>query len=127
MVKCINVFKMDDCEWWASKWIKEKTLEYYMKEYGLTEKDVTIKDIEESNLDSEGMWWETTEPDDIKRLGDADEIVGCEVINGRIRKKVRFGDLMRRGAEVYKFIPFREALEKYGDFTEPFCLASTEW
>jgi len=64
---------------------------------------------------------------DIERLGDADEIIRYETIKGRKVRKVQFGNLMRSGNEVYKFISFREALKKHGDFTEPFCLASVVW
>jgi hypothetical protein len=125
----IKVFKMGDYEWWATKFNKEETLEWYIEESGLLEDEVSMDEMKECDLDKEGMWWETNDPEDIKKLGDADEIVGIEKINGRTRKRVRFGNLMRRGAEVYKFIPFREALEKYGDFEESscFCLATTEW
>lgn len=125
----IKVYKMGDHEWWATKWSKEKTREYYVKECGLDEEDVPIEDIKECDLDTEGMWWETNALEDIKKLGDADEIVGIEEINGRTRKRVRFGNLMRRDEQIYKYISFREALEKYGDFEESscFCLATTEW
>jgi hypothetical protein len=34
---------------------------------------------------------------------------------------------MRSGDEVFKYIPFRKAIELSGEFTEPFEIAATEW
>lgn len=128
-VNDVKVFKMDDYEWWASKWDKGNTHDYYLKEYGLDKEDAPIEDIQECNLDTEGMWWTTEDPADIERLGDADEIINYETINGRKVRKTKFGNLTRMfgNGEVHKFISLREALRRHGDFEEPFCLASTEW
>jgi hypothetical protein len=124
----IRVYKMDDYTWWASKTSKEEARDCYMEEYRrLKEEDVPIGGIRECNLDTEGMWWETRDDKDLERLGDADEIVGFEIVKGQTKRKIQFGNLLRDGDRIFKFISFREALQKHGDFTEPFCLASTEW
>lgn len=123
----IRVYKMNDYEWWASELDKKETNEFYKKELGLTNEDNPLEDIKECNIDKEGMWWETTDEKDLERLGDADEIIGIEKINGMIRKKVRFGDLMRRQEGIFKFISFREAIKICGEYKEPYEIASTEW
>lgn len=123
----IKVYKMNDYEWWASKLGKKETNEFYKKELRLTEEDNPSEDIKECNIDKEGMWWETVEEKDLERLGDADEIIGFENFNGMTRRKVQFGNLMRIGGEVYKFIPFREAIKNCGAYEEPHMIASTEW
>jgi len=118
----VKVYKMNDYEWWASKWDKERTNEFYLKEYELDEEENPVEEIEEYDLDKEGMWWDTIDKQDREKLGDADELIE-KMDDGSIK----FGSLMRRGIEVFKFISLREALERHGDFEEPFCLASTEW
>ena len=124
----IRVYQMNDCEWWASKLDKRATLNFYLKETCLTEEENPIEEVRECDIDKEGMWWETDDPEDIERLGDADEIIEFVKINGQTRSKVlQLGNLQRIYGKVFKLISFREALEKHGDFTEPFCLASTEW
>lgn len=120
----IKVFKMNDYEWWASKWNKEETNEFYKKEIG---EENSLEEIRECDLDKEGMWWNTGDKEDIEKLGDNDEIISVEVVDGITKRKTKFGDLQRQYSEIYKFIPLREALVKHGDFTEPFCIAGTEW
>ena len=112
----VKVYKMNDYSWFVSKWGIKETNDFYSREYD----DNDIGDIEECDLDTEGMWLETTDENDIKRLGDADELfanVGEDTI----------GDLWRRGNEVYKIVPFREVIAGIKDFTEPYEIATTEW
>ncbi len=128
-IKCIEtgqvfVYKMNDYEWWASKLSIEETEDFIEKEIG-GEND--LDDIEECDIDSEGMWWQTEEKEDLDKLGDADDLIDYEIISGQTRRKVSFGNLMRRDGEVFKYIPFRIALMKSGEYVEPFCIASTEW
>ena len=123
----IRVFKMNDYEWWASKWDMKRTNEWYKKEHGLSEEDNPLEDIRECNLDTEGMWWETEDKEDIERLGDHDEIISIEKINGMTKTKATFGNLQRKYGEVYKFISLREAVEKDMNFKVPYCIGSTEW
>ncbi len=118
----IYVYRMNDCEWWASKLSIEETEKFYRKEVG---EENAIEDIEECDIDHDGMWWDTEDKADLEKLGAADEIITYETKNGKL--KVSLGDLVRRGGEVYKYIPFRIALMKSGEHKEPFCLASTEW
>lgn len=112
----IKVYRMNDYEWYASKWDIEKTNEWYCEQF----EDNDIDDIEVSDLDNDGMWWNTVDKQDIDRLGDADEIIS-EI------GKPKAGDLMRKGSEVYKWITFREAIQFDLDFTEPYCIACTEF
>ncbi|GEM_PF-1156375 len=123
----IKVYKMNDYEWWASKWDKQETNEWYKKEHGLSEQDNPIEEVVESDLDKEGMWWETEDKEDIKKLGDSDEIIGFEIVNGQHKRKVTPGDLIRKGNEVYKYITFREAIAKDIYFKDPYCIASIDW
>lgn len=120
----IKVYRMDDYEWWASKWDKEKTNNFFNKEYG-TENE--IKYVEECDLDKDGMWYTTNNPEDIEELGDNDEIISIKKANGMTKREVAFGDLMRRDGEVFKYMSFRNVLKLYDDFKDPFMIASTEW
>lgn len=123
----IKVYKMNDYEWWASRLDPRETLDVYLKEYGLDEEDNPLEDIIECDIDKEGMWWETESEIDLKTLGDLDEIVNYEEINGRARRRPKFGNLMRRCGSVFAYIPFREAIERNGIYEDPFMIASTEW
>lgn len=123
----IKVYKMNDYEWWASMLDKRATLDFYLKETGLDDEENPIEDIRECDIDKEGMWWETEREEDIKRLGGNHEIVSYKTINGRKVRKPRPGNLMRLGGEVFKFISFREAIQKNGEYREPYLIASTEW
>lgn len=114
-MKDIKIYKMNDCECWATKWSLEETVNYYNKDYGEILED-EIEFIEEVNIDNAYMWWDTEDEEDIKELGESDEY--CN--GGK-------GDLMRRGNTVYKTISYREALERWGDFEEPFMISTTEW
>lgn len=123
-LKGINVYRMDDYEWWASKWDKEATNEYFNCEYG---NDNEVDGIEECNLFNEGLWVETKDKKDIEELGDSDEQTSYVMINGHRKRKLRPGDLMRRQDGVYKFISFADAIVSNGDFEKPFMIATTEW
>lgn len=107
MSRALAVYKMNDYEWYITPWNLEDTLKWYNEEF---EDDLTKEDIEEANLDTEGMWWETTDKKDLDELGDSDEIIGIEKTIKGTRRKVRFGNLMRK-----------EGLK------EPEVIASTDW
>lgn len=123
----IKVYKMNDYEWWASRLDPRETLDIYLKEYGLEEEDNPIDYISECDIDKEGMWWQTESEQDLKTLGDLDEIVNYEEVNGRPRRKPKFGNLIRRYGEVFAYIPFREAIERSGPYKDPYMIASTDW
>lgn len=108
---------MNDYDWVASKLTKEQTNDYYCKEFS---DDNDIENVTECNLDTEGMWWETNDKADIKTLGDNDEFI-------QDNKKCTIGDLMRRGNDTYKIIPFRKAITLMGDYSEPYIISTTEW
>lgn len=120
----IKVYKMNDYEWWASKLSIEETAKFIENEI---RRENDLDDVKECDLDKDGMRWPTEDRADLDRLGDADEIIGFEIINGQTKRKVGFGDLMRSEGKVYKYIPLRLALLKSGEYTEPFCIAATEW
>lgn len=112
----VKVFKMNDYSWFVSKWGIEETNNYYNREYD--END--IEEVEECDIDTDGMWMETTDENDIKRLGDGDTLV-ADV------GKHTFGDLQLIDGGVFKFVSFREVIASSGDFTEPYEIATTEW
>lgn len=113
-----KVYQIDNYSWLASNWSFEKTIAWYQQHINLLDAD-SINRIEECDIDSVGMWCETTDPADIERLGDADRL-------GTQSDPV-FEDLCRSNGSVYKFVSFRTALQKLGEFTEPIEIASTEW
>ena len=113
----IRVFKMNEYVWYASKWSSEETNDWYNKNV----EDNDIEDVELVDLDSEGMWYETNDKEDIERLGDSDEL--RKVVLG----EAEFGDLLRKGNSVYKYISYREAIKQDLYFTEPYCISTTEW
>lgn len=119
--KDIRVYKMNDYEWYASKWSIEDTNEWYKKEFVLDDDENPIDEIRVCNLDEEGVWMETTNEEDLKEIGDNDEI--GNVVLG----KPNFGDLKRENSSIWKYISFREAIQSDLDFEEPYCIATTEY
>lgn len=113
----LKVFKMNDYEWWVTNGYAEDLNDYYNEHIG----ENSIDDVELCDLNKDGMWYKTNDKEDIEALGDSDEMYSVE------SKETQFGDLMRKDDDVYKFISFREALAKVSSFTEPYCIASTEW
>lgn len=107
---------MNDCSWFASKWTLEETNKFYESTYD--END--IEEVKEVDIEKEGMWIETTDPNDIISIGDSDEISSTFTYS-------HLGDLMRRGNEVYKFTSYKEVIALNGDFKEPYEIATTEW
>ena len=123
----IKVYKMNDYEWWASKLSIQETLDFYLKETGLDEEENPLEDIKELDIDKEGMWWQTDAEEDLERLGEHDELVNYETVRGRRIRKPKPGNLMRSGGEVFIFISYREAIQRNGEYKEPYMIASTEW
>lgn len=127
MSENLTVYKMNDYEWYITPWNLEDTLKWYNKEF---EDDLTKEDIEECNLDTEGMWWETKDRNDIERLGNADEIIGIEKTPKGTKRKVHFGNLMRHEGMICKYTSFREVIKNNylnEPLKEPEVIASTEW
>lgn len=120
----IKVYRMDEYEWWASTWSEEDTNKFFNEFYGT---DNSVEDIEECNLEEIGMWIETTDKEDIEKLGEASELVSVIDSDKKI-KDIEYGALRRRYGAVWKYISLKEALKKYKeeDFKEPFCIASME-
>lgn len=119
----IKVFRINECEWWVTRGYAEDLIKWYNENIADTEDN----EVELCDLDKEGMWYLTKDKKDIEELGDSDELIGFEIVNGQHKHKVQFGDLMKKYGEVYKFIPFRESIKFNLDFKEPYCIASTEW
>ncbi|HBJ1650913.1 TPA: hypothetical protein LA460_000132 [Clostridium botulinum] len=72
MTNELKVYKLNDYEWYITPWNITDTLKWYNEEF---EDYITEEDILESNLDTEGMWWETEDKNDIERLEDYDELL----------------------------------------------------
>lgn len=107
---------MNDYECWATKHEYAEDLNDWYNKH-IAEND--IEDVRLCDLDKEGMWYITTDEKDIKRLGNNASLIS--------EPKIQFGDLMKYEDSVVKFISFREAIKYDLDFTEPYCIASTEW
>lgn len=119
----VKVFRMNECEWYASKWDLKETNDWYEK--NIAEND--IDEVEEMDLELEGMWVETTDKKDIERLGDKEIVTRHDLA----KDNYKLGDLLRVGDSIFKFISYKEAIEKdiagYGvDFEEPYLIASNE-
>jgi hypothetical protein len=120
----IKVYKMNDYEWWASNLSAEETNAFYKQEIG---EENDLEDIEECDIDKDGMWWtldqESKEYEEIQI-----EFIRTNGENIKMLKQDRsFGDLTKSGCDILKYIPLREAIERIGEYTKPFCIASTEW
>lgn len=126
MEQNFKVYKLNDYEWYITPWNLSDTLNWYNKEFG---DDLTTNDVEESNLDLEGMWWETQDKEDIERLGDSDEIITIEKTPTGTKRSVCFGDLMRKDGDVYKYTSFKDVIKIYYNesIEEPEVIATTEW
>lgn len=121
----MKVYFDGDSNWYASPWNLEKTKKQVCKEFELSEEEI---ELEECNIDTEGMWIETNNAEDIKRLGDSDEVVGIEIVNGMHKRKVGFGDLERNsdyGSGVAKYISFRDVIKMDGRSEKPYIIATT--
>jgi hypothetical protein len=119
--KELKVFKMNEYEWWVTDGYAEDLNDWYNEHV----EDNNIYDVQLCDIDKEGMWYMTDDPMDFETLGDADESISYNIVNGQ--KRTQFGSLMRRYDEIYKLVPFREVLTKQPTYTEPYCIASTEW
>lgn len=117
----IKVYKMNDYEWWASDLTAEETNAFYKKEIG---EENSIEEIEECDIDKEGLWW-VLEPETEEHKKAMVALNGKHTTYpGRNRK---IGDLSNDNGTITKFISLRDAIERSGEYTEPFCIASTEW
>lgn len=121
----MKVYQMNDYEFWVSPWDKRRTLDYYLEYMEIDEKDNPIESIRECDIDKEGVWFETEDKADIERLGESDEILHYKKTNQGLIIKPEFGDLMKKNDVMYKYISFREAIEKIGEYNEPYCIVST--
>ncbi|HGD0580653.1 TPA: hypothetical protein ACH354_002316 [Clostridium perfringens] len=122
----IRVFRMNDYEWYATK------LEYCedINKWYITHivDENCLDDVEISDLDINGVWCETNDSKDIKRLGEADELCTGEiVINGEKHPQFKIGDLHRKNGICYKLISFRDEIKnclKEGEsFSEPMLIS----
>ena len=121
----MKVFFDGDSNWYASPWEIEKTKEWLIKELYL----YYDFELEECNIDTEGMWIETEDKEDIERLGDSDEIIGIEIVNGMHKRKLRFGDLERNnnyGSGIAKYTSFRDVLKMDRHSNGPYVIATTD-
>ena len=116
----IKVFRLNDYEWWATKGELEDLIEWYRENIDNSESvEEMLDEAKECNLDTEGVWYETIDENDIKILGEHDELLNKNLTG--------FGSLKRYGSSICKLISFREAIGYDLNFTEPYCIASSEY
>lgn len=115
----IKVFMMNEYDWVASKLDKKETNEWYKDECSLDEEENPIEDVRECSLINEGVWWITKDENDIRVIGESDELK--KDIN-----MISIGDLIRVGEDVYKFTSFEEFLRGW-DSDKPQIIASMEY
>lgn len=112
----LKVYYDGDCNWYATPWNLDKTLEWVEEVTGISSEEL---ELEEMDLDNEGMWYETTEKKDYEALGEYKE----KYFGG-------IGDL-RRSIEdeknIDKFTSFREVIRKQGTTEKPYIIATTEY
>lgn len=119
----IKVYQLNDCEWYATKGDLEDLINWYRDNIDDSETyEEMLEEAEECDLDNEGMFWQTEDEEDLKRIGTADELINKDENNN-----LQLGSLMKFGNEIFKYIPFRQAIEYDLDFKEPYCIASTEF
>lgn len=116
----LKVFKMNDYEWWCSHEGLEEFYPWYLKEHGLDSEDNPLDDITELNIDEEAMWWLFDDEENLVRL--EKELDGYDE-----RCKGGLGDIERREDGIAEMVTFRTAIKLSGKYTEPFCLASTNY
>ncbi len=119
----IKVYQLNDCEWYATKGNLEDLINWYRDNIddSLTYEEM-LDEAKECDLDNKGMWWITEDEENLKLIGTSDELINKDENNN-----LQFGSLMRFGNEVFKYISFRQAIECDLEFTEPYCIASTEF
>jgi lysyl-tRNA synthetase class II len=117
----IKVYKMNDYEWWASDLSAEETNELYKQEIG---EENDLEDIEECDIDKEGLRWNLESG--TKEHEEAVRKLNGLVCTGNAGNNA-FGDIVNNGGNISIYISLREAIEKSGEYKEPFCIASTEW
>lgn len=118
-----NVYKMDEYSWYASNLDFEDTVKWYQNNIDSLDED-QIEEIEVCDIENDGMWYITTDDADLLRIGDNEKMFE-EVKNETHHNK--FGDLVRSGHGVYKFMSFADVIKIVGEITQPFEIANTEW
>ncbi|XZN14526.1 hypothetical protein ACSW9O_15780 (plasmid) [Clostridium perfringens] len=125
----IRVFKMNEYEWYAAKLeYCEDINEWYISHIV---DDNNLDNVELVNLDTNGVWWETKDINDIHKLGDKEELCTGEIlIDGVKYAQFRIGDLYKKDDIYYKLISFREAIKTYlkegEEFLEPMLISVIE-
>lgn len=90
-----KVYRINEYEWYATNGTLGELIGWYDKNVDSIEDVDTLQGIEESNIETEGMWSErNVTPEDIERLGDADEYCSRHPV---------FGDLKRHEGDVVKY------------------------
>lgn len=122
-----HVYKMNDYEWWVSKWDKVRTNEWYLDFHGLAPDENPVDDVYEVDKDLEGMWVETLDIGDAAKFNNSKDIFSkYQRVSSSYDRKTRFGDLRIINGSFFKYIPFREAIEYEGDFLEPYMISTTD-
>lgn len=112
----IKVFKMNDMDYMATPWDKEKTLEFYKIEYGC---DIELDDMEEQDIENDGMFNEISIEEAHALLN---KLASGEKVNGK--KTLEFN---HHAGDLFVWVTFKTELDGYKEITEPFVICSTEY
>ena len=128
----VKVFKMNDCEWFATNLNLDDLYKWYLKEYGLEPEDNPFDEIIECDLDNEGMWWYLECDTDEHQMALFREFIqnaSIEERKNQCYKKGQIGEIkwFNCCGAWGKKISFRDAIKLNGYFTEPYCIACSEY
>ena len=122
----LNVFRMNDIEWWCTHMDLKEFYTWYLKEHGLDPEDNPLDEVSECDLDKQGMWWIYEDSINQKRLAKAYEKQG-DIEKHHKGYKTCIGQVRDcYNGKYAEMIPFRKAIDLYGLYTGPFCIAATE-
>lgn len=109
----IKVFEIAECDIIIAK-SEEEAKNWYEANYD----NLDEGGIEELDIDTQGMWYPTEDPEDFGRIG---REKSCK------HMPTQFGDLIWYEGDLQKFTSYREVLKLLGEYKGPQLIASSEW
>ena len=106
----VKVYRMNDYDFVASHLSLEATNEWYSKEYDNNELD----DVKELNIEIDWMWYEIKDMDEKAKI----------FINNDLSYSDKYKQV---GFYIFEKVTLKEALERDGEYKEPYIIASTEF